>query len=241
MHLSVPKIYRSYLSILIERTCLRANDRNRAAQFMAKVKKTGNSAGAAKKRIWNKTAKTRMKILNGAAVAFSAHGYYGTSLIELSKRTGAEQASIYYHFHSKEKLFKKCLIYTHLMVIRGLRRDLDRTNGLREELVSIFNALANYSDVYPERIALIFQLVYSAPKAIATFYTRKFGGNFRSLIEAAFDRNPPKNGRSVKQSLLIDMLYSFILSLSAPAVRNDRRLMAPRAIDFILQDENSSN
>lgn len=203
--------------------------------------KKRNSLNAVKKRVWNKTAKTRMKILNGATVAFSARGYYGTSLVELSKRTGAEQASIYYHFQSKEKLFKKCLIYTHLMVIRGLRRDLDRTNGLREELVSIFNALANYSDVYPERIALVFQLVYSAPKAIAIFYTRKYGGNFRSLIEAAFDRNPPKNGRAIKQSLVIDMLYSFILSLSAPAVRNDRRLMAPRAIDFILRNESLSN
>ncbi|AFM13937.1 TetR/AcrR family transcriptional regulator [Turneriella parva] len=199
--------------------------------------KKGTLPTAPKKRVWNRTAKTRMKILNGAAVAFSARGYYGTSLVELSKRTGAEQASIYYHFQSKENLFKKCLIYTHLMVIRGLRRDLNRTEGLREELVSIFNTLANYSDVYPERIALIFQLVYSAPKTIAVFYTRKYGGNFRSLIEAAFDRNPPKSGRGVKQSLMIDMLYSFILSLSAPAVRNDRRLMAPRAVDFILQDK----
>lgn len=202
---------------------------------MAKIINNGVSASPIKKRVWNKTAKTRMKILNGATLAFSARGYYGTSLVELSKRTGAEQASIYYHFQSKEKLFRKCLIYTHLMVIRGLRRDLDRQNGLREELVSIFNALAHYSDVYPERIALIFQLVYSAPKAIAVFYTRKFGGNFRSLVETAFDRNPPKINRAVKQSLVIDMLYSFILSLSAPSVRNDRRLMAPKAIDYILQ------
>lgn len=177
-----------------------------------------------------------MKILNGAAVAFSVRGYYGTTLLELSKRTGTEQASIYYHFQSKENLFKKCLIYTHLTVIRALRRDLDRQNDLTTELLSIFNALANYSDAYPEKIALIFQLVYSAPKSISIFYTRKFGGNFRAMVEKAFDRCPPKKNAAIKRSLVVDMLYSFILSLAAPAVRNDRRLMTPRAIDFLLTD-----
>lgn len=208
---------------------------NRATLYMKKVQKNSQKS-LPKKRIWGKTGKTRMKILNGAAVAFSARGYYGTSLVELSKRTGAEQASIYYHFKDKENLFKKCLIYTHLTVIRALRRDLDRKNDLRSEILSIFNALANYSDVYPERIALIFQLVYSAPKTISIFYTRKFGGDFRSMIVDAFERNPPARNPAIKSSLAVDMLYSFILSLSAPAVRNDRRLMVPKAVDFILKD-----
>jgi len=208
---------------------------NRATLYMKKVQKNSQKS-LPKKRIWGKTGKTRMKILNGAAVAFSARGYYGTSLVELSKRTGAEQASIYYHFKDKENLFKKCLIYTHLTVIRALRRDLDRKNDLRSEILSIFNALANYSDVYPERIALIFQLVYSAPKAISIFYTRKFGGDFRAMIADAFERNPPARNPAIKSSLAVDMLYSFILSLSAPAVRNDRRLMVPKAVDFILKD-----
>ena len=208
---------------------------NRATLYMKKKKKNSQKS-LPKKRIWGKTGKTRMKILNGAAVAFSARGYYGTSLVELSKRTGAEQASIYYHFKDKENLFKKCLIYTHLTVIRALRRDLDRKNDLRSEILSIFNALANYSDVYPERIALIFQLVYSAPKAISIFYTRKFGGDFRAMIADAFERNPPARNPAIKSSLAVDMLYSFILSLSAPAVRNDRRLMVPKAVDFILKD-----
>lgn len=227
------KLYWSHILPLM--TCLPREIYNRVSLLM---KKPLNSSpkSVPKKRTWNKTGRTRMKILNGAAVAFSARGYYGTSLVELSKRTGAEQASIYYHFQDKENLFKKCLIYTHLTVIRALRRDLDRKNDLRSEMLSIFNALANYSDVYPERIALIFQLVYSAPKAISVFYTRKFGGDFRAMIVDAFERNPPAKNAAIKCSLAVDMLYSFILSLSVPAVRNDRRLMVPKAVDFILRD-----
>lgn len=206
-----------------------------------KKSQTSSEKPMPKKRKWTKTGKTRMKILNGAAVAFSARGYYGTSLVELSKRTGVEQASIYHHFQNKENLFKKCLIFTHLRIIKAMRRDLDRQNELREELLSIFNALANYSDAYPERIALVFQLVYSAPKEISVYYTRKFGGNFRAMIDNAFDRNPPIKNSAVKRSLVVDMLYSYILSLAAPAVRNDRRLMTPRAIDFLLADLENVN
>lgn len=189
-----------------------------------------------KKRIWERTAKVRRKILIGATMAFSQRGYYGTSLVEISKKTRAEQASIYYHFYSKEKLFQKCLIYTHLIVIRDLKKSVVTDLGLRSELISIFNGLAHYADIYPERISMIFQLVYSAPKEISAMYTRKYGGHFRSLIERAFVRNPPRAERTIKQSLVVDMFYSFILSLSAPAVRNDRRLMVPKGIDFILGD-----
>lgn len=47
---------------------------------------------------------TRSAILDGAARAFDAEGYHGTSLGDILKKAGVTKGALYFHFGSKEEL-----------------------------------------------------------------------------------------------------------------------------------------
>ncbi|ASV12510.1 MULTISPECIES: TetR/AcrR family transcriptional regulator [Leptospira] len=165
---------------------------------------------------------SRERILEGAAVAFSRTGFHGTSLREISKECGLEQPSIYHHFHSKENLFRKTLIATHLLVLNEIRRRVVRNQGLYVEVVSIFKAVAETAKIYPDKTRLPFSLIYSAPLNLQNEYTERYGNQYRKLLEAAFERSEGIRRKEEKLSLCVDLLYSLILACSVEALYLDR-------------------
>jgi AcrR family transcriptional regulator len=61
---------------------------------------------AGKKTDRRKAPQTKEKILDAAEALFVQKGYYGTSLRDISRAAGAQLALSYYHFGSKEDLFR---------------------------------------------------------------------------------------------------------------------------------------
>ncbi len=177
---------------------------------------------------------SRERILEGAAIAFARKGFHGTSLREISRECGLEQPSIYHHFHSKENLFRKALVATHLMILNDIRSRIIKDSGLREEIVSVFMAIANIARQFPERAKLPFSLVYSAPENLVQEYTNHYGAQYRKLLESAVERNPPAKKSELKLSLLVDLLHSLILSCSSIRFFEDRVDGLEERIDFIL-------
>lgn len=56
-----------------------------------------------------KISKTALMIQNAATELFASHGYDGTIMDELASITGANKASIYYHFQNKKHLYEVCM------------------------------------------------------------------------------------------------------------------------------------
>ncbi|HMR49217.1 MAG TPA: helix-turn-helix domain-containing protein [Arachnia sp.] len=54
-------------------------------------------------------ADPRAEVLDAAAVLFSERGYAGTSTRQIAERAGLRQASLYYHFASKEEILLELL------------------------------------------------------------------------------------------------------------------------------------
>ncbi|MBM9576847.1 TetR/AcrR family transcriptional regulator [Leptospira sp. 201903070] len=165
---------------------------------------------------------SRERILEGAAIAFSKKGFHGTSLREISKECGLEQPSIYHHFHSKENLFRKALIATHLLILNEIRRRIVRDQGLHAEVISIFRAIALTAKEYPDKARLPFSLIYSAPVNLQNEYTERYGSQYRRLLEVAFERNEWIQRKEEKLSLCVDLLHSLVLACSVEALYLDR-------------------
>ncbi|PJZ56860.1 TetR/AcrR family transcriptional regulator [Leptospira barantonii] len=165
---------------------------------------------------------SRERILEGAAIAFSRKGFHGTSLREISKECGLEQPSIYHHFHSKENLFRKALIATHLLILNEIRRRVVRDQGLHIEVISIFKAVAETAKEYPDKARLPFSLIYSAPVNLQNEYTERYGSQYRKLLEVAFDRTERIERKNEKLSLCVDLLHSLVLACSVDALYLDR-------------------
>ncbi|MDN3029365.1 TetR/AcrR family transcriptional regulator [Streptomyces sp. S.PB5] len=54
--------------------------------------------------VQKRAVRTRQQVLDAAAEQFAAHGYMGTTLLDVVKRTGMTKGALYGHFSSKEKL-----------------------------------------------------------------------------------------------------------------------------------------
>lgn len=54
--------------------------------------------------VQQRAVRTRQQVLDAAAEEFAAHGYLGTTLLDVVRRTGMTKGALYGHFASKEEL-----------------------------------------------------------------------------------------------------------------------------------------
>ncbi|GHG86325.1 TetR/AcrR family transcriptional regulator [Amycolatopsis acidiphila] len=77
---------------------------------------------------------TRERVLVAAAQVFSANGYGGATLLDISRIVGVRQGSLYYHFPSKE-----------VLVVELLRAGVERTSAAVKNAVNALPARAGAS------------------------------------------------------------------------------------------------
>jgi len=98
---------------------------------------------------------TRNKIVSVATKLFSRFGFHKTSMDEIAKTARKAKGSLYYHFASKEDLFKEVVLNEMNILKRKLsiiveKVELDATNKLKQYLMTrmeVLNDAANYHEI----------------------------------------------------------------------------------------------
>ena len=97
---------------------------------------------------------TRKKILSVANKLFSRFGFHKTSMDEIAKIARKAKGSLYYHFASKEELFKE-VVSKEIMSLKGQlsviinNNDLSASDKIKKYLfrrMEILNDAANYHE-----------------------------------------------------------------------------------------------
>ena len=83
---------------------------------------------------------TRERILDVALDLFLEQGYDGTSLREIAERLGVTKAALYYHFPSKEDIFRALHMRVHALLSKALERLPARTAS-RAEWAGFFDGM----------------------------------------------------------------------------------------------------
>lgn len=99
-----------------------------------------------------KKSKTASLIQQIATEMFAMNGYDGTIMDEVARVSGANKASIYYHFKSKELLYERCMTDLFRSVVEPLLEDIDKVSGSVEKLrcyVSLFAKYAQRNSLMP--------------------------------------------------------------------------------------------
>lgn len=82
---------------------------------------------------------TRDEILDVAYEAFAEKGYRGTSLADVANRIGVTRPALYYHFKSKEDLFKA--VYERIDPLVSARPDAVLATTSRDDYLRRFDEL----------------------------------------------------------------------------------------------------
>jgi AcrR family transcriptional regulator len=108
-------------------------------------------------------ADTKEKILQTALVAFSRYGYEGARMEKIASEVGINKASLYFHFKSKEEIFRVLFSRIVEKYEASLTRMLENANEttVYDRLVSFYREYLLYHWQNPEMD--FWNLVYYLP------------------------------------------------------------------------------
>lgn len=100
---------------------------------------------------------TRQSLLESATEVFVEKGFSGARVEEIARRAKANKAMIYYHFGSKEKLYRAVLLHH----IGGLHEDIARVAGYEDgpvaRLMAFYAGLARTFQGRPALPSIMFR------------------------------------------------------------------------------------
>ena len=102
-----------------------------------------------------KRGKTATKILQTATEMFAEKGFGGSTMDELCARSGANKASIYYHFGDKAGLYEAALTELFKSVVEPVLQAVAQAQGTVEKLHAFIAAFAENASQTPTMPAIL--------------------------------------------------------------------------------------
>ena len=103
-------------------------------------------------------ADSQTRILDAATELFCQKGYYGTSMDAIAKKAGTSKGNLYWHFKSKQEVFRRLQerLLTPLML--PLDEILRSDSPPREKLINLGNTCLDTAETHPQAVRLIWQI-----------------------------------------------------------------------------------
>lgn len=140
-----------------------------------------------------KSERTRQRILDAAANALATRGYAATSLKAIADSIGMQDASLYYHFGSKDDLVVEVLRLGTLLAeeavvaaVDALGPDPDPVDALTTAIVAHAVAVLGGGDYPRANVRSYGQLPPHLAEAHVAQH-RRYGDVWRGLIQAGLD------------------------------------------------------
>jgi AcrR family transcriptional regulator len=108
----------------------------------------------------------RQLILASAEKHFARAGFTGASVQEIIAGTGFSKPTLYYHFQSKEGLFKALLEHAHESCHQRMRQAAAAEPDLRRQLVATVAALFDFLRDREDLTRLAFAAAFAGPEEL---------------------------------------------------------------------------
>ena len=145
------------------------------------------------RRLTRKSDQTRQRILDAAAQTLANRGYAGTSLKTIADAIDMQDASLYYHFESKDALVLEVLRVGVVLAesavndaVRALGTDPDPIEALRAAIIAHAGAVLGMGD-YPRANVRNFGQFPSEIASAQMGHQQRYGNVWRELVQAAMD------------------------------------------------------
>ncbi len=180
--------------------------------------------------------KTKNLIFLSAVKVFSSNGYDGATMDEIAMNAGVAKGTLYYHFKSKEEIFK--YIISEGMKLMQDEIDTAANNGdtAIDRLKSVFRIQLDLVHRNRDFFKVIAGQLWG--KELRQFELRDIMQNYIKGIEALID--DAMKSKNVKEGKSMLVAYSFIGNLCASSIYEistgdgDMENIVDRMMDYIL-------
>lgn len=115
----------------------------------------------------------REEIYEAAAMLFRRKGYTGTSMQDIADEVGILKGSIYYHFSSKDEIFREVLNRGIEPVLKGAESLIRENLDVQEKMRTFIYNHVNYIIEHNNSLVLFFQEREKLPSSHMQFYLEK--------------------------------------------------------------------
>ncbi len=105
--------------------------------------------------------RARNSILNAATQLFAEKGYAGSSIREICQVAGVTKPVLYYHFRSKEHLYRELMLDLFNQTRKNLLRLSELRGSLRDRLIWYVSSEFRNSKKDPNAVRLVFRMMFS--------------------------------------------------------------------------------
>jgi AcrR family transcriptional regulator len=162
------------------------------------------------------TANSRDTILHTALRLFSAHGYDGTGIQDITVASGVTKPTLYYFFGSKDGLFEAVWETYFPLLEKPLGGCTTYENHIKDyehdiygQLFQIVMVFFDFAKICPEFYRLMMESVYAPPESKASTLSVEYFGRLYILLEHFF------TGAAEIHGNLAGRAYTFAVSFLA--------------------------
>jgi AcrR family transcriptional regulator len=179
----------------------------------------------------------RIAILDSAMELFAQRGYAGCSIREICLSAGITKPVLYYHFRSKEHVYRELM----LDIFNQTRKDLLRLSkfqgSLRDRLILFINSEFINCSKDPDSVRLLFRMMFSPEGEYPYFNFVKEFKHERKVIAGFIKEELPKSPRANPELIstaLMGMMLIQMLEYFFTGRRTLTQNMAEKLVDLVL-------
>ncbi len=181
--------------------------------------------------------RARNTILYAATELFARKGYAGSSIREICHAAGVTKPVLYYHFNSKEHLYRELMLDIFNQTRKNLLHLPQIRGSLRDCLVFYVSSEFRNCKRDPNSVRLLFRMMFSPEDNYPQFnFVEEFKRERAAIAE--FISKKARKGRKVNPELisgsLMGMMLIQILEYFFTGRRTLSRRTAEKLVDLIL-------
>ncbi len=111
----------------------------------------------------------RESILRAAIQLFAQKGYAGTSTREICDSAGITKPVLYYHFKSKEHLYRELMAQIFREDLDGLVAAAQSEGSLRNRLIHMVSSEFRNAKADPTRVQFVLRMIFSPEEQLPNF------------------------------------------------------------------------
>ncbi len=190
------------------------------------------------KRTSSHAISARDSIRKAAIRLFSEKGYSATSTREICERAKVTKPTLYYHFGSKEQLYRDLIFDESSECKRELARAATHGKNARERLVEVLTVDFALTRREPELTQMMFRSLFSPKKEMPTIDFIEIGMEWVDLLEGIIREGVKKRElegkpREIAEAIMgIHLIYTMAYVVVGKPDLN--RALARRIIDLVV-------
>jgi AcrR family transcriptional regulator len=183
--------------------------------------------------------RAREAIVNAAMEVFARNGYAGASIRQICQAAGVTKPVLYYHFRSKEHLFRELMIDSFGYYLKAMLRASNTQGDLRQRLVGIIYNDFQAAKVDPLRIRFLLRMIFAPEEQRPNFDYIEELEKQRRLIAGVLEegiagRNGHAEAKELATALMgMDMIAVLEHALTGRATLTRKR--AEKCVDILLR------